>query len=112
TEIRCRHLKIDAVLSGQGGKIHALREVCAVMGVTPAECLYVGDDLIDVPPMRVCGLAAVPADGVMRVRAEADWVLERNGGHGVVREAVERLLDEQGRLEETIERAYQLYWCR
>ena len=58
TEIRCRHLKIDAMVSGRGGKMHALSEVCAVMEVNPEECLYIGDDLIDVPPMRVCGLAA------------------------------------------------------
>ena len=112
TEMRCRSLKIDVVLSGRGGKTQALSEACASMGVQPEECLYVGDDLIDVPPMRVCGLAAAPADAVKYVREKVDWVLERNGGHGVVREAVERLLTEQGCLEATMEKAFQLYWCR
>jgi len=110
TEMRCRNLKIDAVMNGRGGKLHVLSEACAVMGVPPEECLYVGDDLIDVPVMRVCGLAATPADATPYAKAEADWVLERNGGFGAVREAVERLLREQGCLETAIEKGFQLYW--
>jgi len=54
--------------------------------------LYVGNDLNDAPVMRKAGWAAAPADAHPAVRAIANIHLTAAGGHGCVRELVERLL--------------------
>jgi 3-deoxy-D-manno-octulosonate 8-phosphate phosphatase (KDO 8-P phosphatase) len=66
-----------------------------------------GDDLIDLPPMRVCGLALAPADAVPEVRAAAHWVARRLGGRGAVRQACELILKAQGSWELFTARYYQ-----
>jgi len=53
-------------------------------------------DVPDVPVMRSVALAAAPADAATDARETAHWVLRTAGGHGVVREVIERLMRAQG----------------
>jgi len=58
-----------------------------------------GDDLIDLPPMRRCGLALCPADAHELVSSHAHWISQYRGGAGAVRDAIELLLHGRGFLE-------------
>ena len=58
-------------------------------GVTLEEICYVGDDVIDLPVMRNCGLAIAVNDARERVKTEAHYVTPSKGGHGAARDAVE-----------------------
>jgi hypothetical protein len=51
-------------------------------GVALDEIAYVGDDVIDLPVMRECGLAIAVGDARERVKAEAHYVTPNRGGHG------------------------------
>jgi 3-deoxy-D-manno-octulosonate 8-phosphate phosphatase (KDO 8-P phosphatase) len=51
-----------------------------------------GDDLPDLPVMKIAGLALAPSDAVPEAKRAAAWVSRAPGGHGAVREAVEMLL--------------------
>ena len=73
-------------------KESVLRGLLARLGVKAAETAVMGDDLPDLPLMRIAGLAMSPADAVPEVRRAAGWVSRWVGGHGAVREAVELLL--------------------
>jgi len=81
----------------------AVRAIMAESGVTLEEIAYVGDDVIDLPVMRECGLAVAVADARERVKAEAHYVTPNRGGHGAGRDAVEFILDAKGVLTECIE---------
>jgi 3-deoxy-D-manno-octulosonate 8-phosphate phosphatase KdsC-like HAD superfamily phosphatase len=50
------------------------------------------------------GLSVAVADAVAEVRSAATWVLTTPGGHGAVRELIERLLKAKGRWEDCIPR--------
>ena len=54
--------------------------------------LYVGNDLNDLPAMRICGHRACPSDAHPAVMAEATLCTDAAGGEGVVRELVEATL--------------------
>lgn len=75
--------------------------------LAPEECLYIGDDVIDVPVMLKAGISVTPADGIALLDDYADWRTERSGGCGVLYEVVERLLRESGKLDILLER-----YCR
>ncbi len=94
---RAAELGLDAVLLGRLDKGAALAGLLAAEGVAAAAVAYVGDDLLDLPVLERCGLALAPADACPEVRAAAHLLLERRGGRGAVREAVERLLGARGR---------------
>src|ERR1700722_19499735 len=54
---RARALRLDYVYMGQDYKIQAVREIMQKGSFTLDQIAYVGDDVIDLPVMRVCGLA-------------------------------------------------------
>jgi 3-deoxy-D-manno-octulosonate 8-phosphate phosphatase (KDO 8-P phosphatase) len=104
TARRARELGIEHVHQGVGDKAACLRALCAEVGIPEAETAYVGDDLSDLPPMRMCGFSAAPADAATEVRAEAEFVADLPGGRGAVRQAIEALLRADGRWEQILAR--------
>jgi N-acylneuraminate cytidylyltransferase len=88
---RCRKLGIFAS-QGISDKATALQKLLADRGVDPAQVVYVGNDINDLPCFPLIGCAVAPADAHPSVLAQADVVLSKNGGYGAVRELCERLL--------------------
>ncbi len=101
--IRARDLKLEFVYQGQSFKMKAVRKIMEESGVSLDEIAYVGDDVIDLPVMRVCGFAVAMADARERVKAEAHYVTPHCGGRGGARDAVEFILDAQGILDKCID---------
>jgi len=101
--LRARDLKIDIVYQGQQDKAAAFYEILEKHGFRAEEVCYVGDDVIDLPVMRLCGLAIAVRDSRPQVLREAHYVAEHDGGHGAVRDAVEYVLGAQGKLEQAID---------
>jgi 3-deoxy-D-manno-octulosonate 8-phosphate phosphatase (KDO 8-P phosphatase) len=104
---RLTELKVTHVIESCKDKSTGIRELCAKLGVTPNECLYIGDDLIDLPAMRLAGISVAVGDAVPEVKANATWVMKHKGGRGAVREAAERLLKTQGLWDKATEVYYQ-----
>ncbi len=103
---RCVELGLDFAYEGEKDKGAGLEKLLAERGLKGEECLYMGDDLIDLPPMRKCGIAVAVGDAVAEVVAEADWTTRAGGGRGAVREAGEWLLKQQGKWAEVTKRYF------
>lgn len=101
--LRARDLRLDHVYQGQQDKAAAFYEILAKEKMQPEEAAYVGDDVIDLPVMRLCGLAIAVKNSREEVIRESHYVTPRAGGHGAVRDAIEYVLREQGILERAIE---------
>jgi 3-deoxy-D-manno-octulosonate 8-phosphate phosphatase (KDO 8-P phosphatase) len=93
---RASELGIDHVSQGSGDKLKRAREIVPEWGCDLSSVCYIGDDLPDVPVMKQVGLAVAPADAAVDARESAQWVLQSRGGHGAVRETIERLLRAKG----------------
>jgi 3-deoxy-D-manno-octulosonate 8-phosphate phosphatase (KDO 8-P phosphatase) len=100
--LRSRDLKLEFVYQGQAFKMQAVREIMEKEGVTLDEIAYVGDDVIDLPVMRQCGLAVAVANARAQVKAEAHYVTKNRGGEGAGRDAIEFILEAKGVLEQCI----------
>ena len=100
--IRAKDLKLEFVYQGQAHKLHAAEEICRRADATMDELCYVGDDVVDLPVMRVCGLSIATANARPQAKAAAHWVTPNGGGHGAGRDAVDFILTAQGRLDAAI----------
>ena len=101
--LRARDLKIEHVYQGQHDKAAAFREILQKTGLRADEVCYVGDDVIDLPVMRLCGLAIAVKNSREEVIRESHYVTPHEGGKGAVRDAIEYVLREQGQLERVID---------
>jgi len=101
--LRGKDLKIDYVYQGVGDKLAAFREILQKEKLKPAEAAFVGDDIIDLPVMRNCGLAFAVANAREDVKDEAHVITDHRGGDGAVRDAVEYILKAQGSLTRCVE---------
>ncbi|MFB4352688.1 acylneuraminate cytidylyltransferase [Microbacterium sp. LS_15] len=91
--VRARAEKLRVpVLHGIDDKESALRGWAEENAIDLDEIAYLGNDVNDLPAMRIVGWPIAVADAHPRVRAEARVVLSRRGGRGAVRELVERVL--------------------
>jgi 3-deoxy-D-manno-octulosonate 8-phosphate phosphatase (KDO 8-P phosphatase) len=102
-EIRAKDLKIDHVYQGQSHKLEAVKQVMADEKVTLEEIAYVGDDIIDLPVMRVVGLSIAVANAREQVKRVAHYVTPQRGGEGAGRDAIDFLLNARGVLDEMID---------
>ena len=101
--LRARDLKIDHVHQGIQDKAGAFLEILEKDGITAAEAAFVGDDVIDLPVMRKCGLAIAVKNARAEVKSEAHWVTPHAGGDGAARDAVEYILKAQGKWKKAVE---------
>lgn len=88
---RARELEIDYVMQGIKNKEKAVLELSKELKLKKEEIAYIGDDMIDVPAMLLCGICGCPWDAVNEVKEVCDFVASKNGGEGAVREFIEYL---------------------
>jgi 3-deoxy-D-manno-octulosonate 8-phosphate phosphatase (KDO 8-P phosphatase) len=85
-------LNLADVTKGCKDKAGALRAFAGRNGLSLDEICFMGDDVNDLAAMALAGLAAAPADARPAARDQAAIVTEARGGHGAVRELVDRIL--------------------
>lgn len=99
---RANELGMRRVEQGRLKKLPTLLKMLTDAGLKPEECAYMGDDLPDLPCLRVAGFAATPADGSPDLDPFIHWRAPHLGGHGAVRDLAEQILRAQGRWEALI----------
>lgn len=95
-ERRGTELGITDIIQGSRDKIKDLEKILKKYNITYEETAYIGDDLIDLKPMKLCGFSACPKDSVEEIIEISDFVSSKNGGNGAVREILEKILKDQG----------------
>ena len=100
--LRARDLKLDHAYQGIQDKLTVFEEILAKESLRPEQAAYVGDDVIDLPVMRNCGLGVAVANARAEVKDEAHYITEHRGGDGALRDVVEYILKAQGKWEEVV----------
>jgi 3-deoxy-D-manno-octulosonate 8-phosphate phosphatase (KDO 8-P phosphatase) len=101
--LRARDLRVDFLFQGADNKSAVLDKILEQSGVREEEIAFVGDDVIDLPVMRRCGLAIAVANARPQVKQMAHYQTSSAGGRGAARDAVEYILEAQGTLDKVIE---------
>jgi 3-deoxy-D-manno-octulosonate 8-phosphate phosphatase (KDO 8-P phosphatase) len=103
---RAAELGIDVVYQKSLDKVTPFRAILAETGLHKEEVAFIGDDLIDIPVLKMVGFAAAPADAVAEVLPFVHYVTGKNGGWGAVREVCDMILKAQGKWAELTSRYF------
>jgi 3-deoxy-D-manno-octulosonate 8-phosphate phosphatase (KDO 8-P phosphatase) len=89
---RMQHLKIDYFFENKLDKGPAYEELKQLSGFNDDEISYIGDDIFDIPILQKVGLSATVPEAVEQVLNECDYITQRNGGYGAVRDLCQIIL--------------------
>ena len=89
---RLNGLGITDVFLGNDDKPGKLQELMEEYKLASENILYMGDDVPDVKAMKLCGIAACPADAVQEIKEISIYISDKKGGEGCVRDVIEQTL--------------------
>lgn len=96
---RAKELSLDEVFQDVQRKTEVLRLLTDKYEIEPSQAAYMGDDIQDIPIMKLVGIPIAVQNAVPAVKECSVYVTTTCGGHGAVREAAEWLLDLRGEKE-------------
>ena len=89
---RAKNLNITELHQGSKNKIATLENIMQKYNITFDEIAYMGDDLPDICILEKVALKGCPNDAVEEVKAIANFISNKNGGRGAVREFCDYIL--------------------
>ncbi len=106
-DIRAMELKLDFQIQDCHNKKEGFLQILQEQNLKADECMYIGDDMVDMPPMRRAGFAVAVADAIPELDEVCHIRTQHCGGRGAVREAIEILLKGQGKWDAVTARYWQ-----
>lgn len=76
-------------------KLPLLTTWLAENGLQPDEIAYMGDDIPDLPCLRIAGISAAPHDAAVEVLSTVDFISQKGGGYGCARDLIEGVMRAQ-----------------
>ena len=92
---RAQELNMSFYYFGQKNKKECFLKMLEEQSLEADECIYVGDDVVDIPVMKRSAIGIAVADAAEEVLENADYVTKANGGEGAVREVIVKLMKEK-----------------
>lgn len=89
---RAAKLKVDYLFQGVKNKLEVAENLCKELNISLDEVAYIGDDLGDVELLKNVGISATPNSAPEYIKKYSQMVMSKNGGEGVFREFVEKIL--------------------
>ena len=89
---RLEGLGIEHIYLGKDHKLPVLNEHLQKHNISINQVLYMGDDIPDLPCLKVVGISSCPKDASVEVREVCDYISHINGGKGCVRDVLEQTI--------------------
>ncbi len=89
---RLHKLGVTQVWMKTSDKATVLTKFIQEHGLQPQQVLFMGDDMPDLPVLRLAGLPCCPADAAQEVKTVALYISPLKGGDGCVRDVIEKVL--------------------
>ena len=106
---RAEKLKVDYLYQAAGKKYDIIKKLTNELNITMDEVAYIGDDFNDVELLKHAGISAVPFGVSDYIKPYGKIILKKKGGEGVFREFVEKILMDEGKLDEAVEAQLRTY---
>lgn len=90
---RAEKLKLDFLESGCTDKVSAIKKICDKENIDLKNVCYIGDDINDINAIKLVGFGCTPFNAIEEVKKVADYVTNKNGGDGVIREVADIILN-------------------
>ena len=95
-DIRAKELGINDVIQDSKDKLKDYLSLKEKYGFTNKEVIYIGDDIPDLPVLKVVGFPITVPNSPEILKKVAIYTTKRNGGNGAVREIVDMVLEAKG----------------
>lgn len=89
---RIKKLKIEELYQDCHDKVAAYEEIKTKYKLKPKNFCYIGDEIFDIPLLKKAAFSCAPANAVDEVKKEVDYITQREGGKGAVRELIDLIL--------------------
>jgi 3-deoxy-D-manno-octulosonate 8-phosphate phosphatase (KDO 8-P phosphatase) len=99
-EHRAKDLEIKYVYQKVYNKKEVFQSILKKQKLTADEVAFIGDDIVDIPVLKMVGFSVAVADALDVVKKSVNYVTENQGGNGAVREICEMILKAQGKWPE------------
>lgn len=99
---RADKLKVKYCYIGVKDKVAQATELCNQLGIEFKDVAFIGDDLNDMTLLKLVGFSASPANAAEYIKKEVDYVTHATGGNGAFREFVEKILSDNGKLDDLL----------
>lgn len=93
---KLENLGMTEVVLNASNKVEVFQRLAEQYGLKVEHCLYMGDDIPDIPLLKLAGVSACPHDGAPELRMMVDYVSPHTGGKGCVRDVIEQTLKVRG----------------
>ena len=90
--LRLRGLGIHDIHLGAESKIEIYKNFVASNNLQPEQIIYMGDDIPDLPVMKLVGLPVCPSDAAEEIKSISKYISPIPGGKGCVRDIIEKVL--------------------
>lgn len=102
TSRRAKELKVKYLYQNVKNKSMFVDDFLKQHDIEYHEVAYIGDDLNDLEIMKKCGFKGCPKDACREILSICDVVSDKCGGHGAVRDVIEKGLILQDRWDDVI----------
>ena len=99
---RAKELGIEHIYQSVKNKRQKVEEILNNTGLSWEDVASIGDDLNDLPMLKLAKLSFAPNDASSFVTDKVDIILNSNGGDGAVREMIEYILTKENKLEDLL----------
>jgi 3-deoxy-D-manno-octulosonate 8-phosphate phosphatase (KDO 8-P phosphatase) len=89
---RAKDLGIEIVRLGTFAKREAVEAIAAEQHLSLEQIAYIGDDFPDIPAIQVVGLGVTVPDAPEELKNVADYITQRRGGYGAVRDLIDHIM--------------------
>ncbi|MFQ5869723.1 MAG: KdsC family phosphatase [Candidatus Zixiibacteriota bacterium] len=96
TTARARELGVKDLFQKPGSKLAVYEKLKRKYKLQDYQIAFMGDEVVDLKVMRRAGLSITVPNSYKPVEEVADFVTEKGGGYGAVREVVEMILLAKG----------------
>lgn len=106
TSRRMKEMKVEELYQGVMEKVSFIKEYLRKYSISKDEIGYIGDDINDVPSMRLCGFIGCPKDSCKEVLDLADYISPLCGGHGAMRDVIEYIFRARDEWDGLVKKIY------
>lgn len=106
TSRRMKEMNVDFLFQNVKDKKKFLKEFMKKNNIYKEDMGYIGDDINDFETMKLTGFVGCPADSCTEILECADYISEKNGGYGAVRDVIEYVLRRRSEWNQAVANVY------
>jgi 3-deoxy-D-manno-octulosonate 8-phosphate phosphatase (KDO 8-P phosphatase) len=88
---RIKILGIEHAVLGSEDKLQSAKIISEKLNIPFENIAFMGDELFDLPALRAVGLSITVPGAVQEVKNEVNWITQKQGGDGAVREIIDAI---------------------